>query len=296
MRVLVLSCCALTTVHALAPVLSVIDAKTKTHVVLVGTQHFNPASIALAEQVVQEQAASGSLRAVALESCPRRWNATLRAQPSGSILRVALDNEMQAAAEAGEAFGAETTLVDQPIDKTSQRLQQLLTLTAVELATPWSGGWQRIADDIRQGSAQVLSAGGLRASAIVDPRLLLGAPLSLLRYVFSAWVESPLLGVALLASVAFYWMGPSPAVSEDGTALATTGIFVDLWAFAAFQLLQWVVYARVILVGLLEERNYIIARNIRATCLKQPGGTVVGVLGMAHLNGVRSLLSESRIV
>ena len=38
------------------------------------------------------------------------------------------------------------------------------------------------------------------------------------------------------------------------------------------------------------------ARNIRKACLKKPGGTVVGVLGLAHLNGVRSLLRESRIM
>ena len=64
-------------------VLSIFDEKTQSRVVLVGTMHFNPVSIALAERVVREEAASGRLRAVAVESCPSRWNATLEAQPPG---------------------------------------------------------------------------------------------------------------------------------------------------------------------------------------------------------------------
>ena len=48
--------------------------------------------------------------------------------------------------------------------------------------------------------------------------------------------------------------------------------------------------------GLLEERNYVIARNIRKAAFQAKGQPVVAVLGMAHLNGVRELLRESRIV
>eukprot|EP00966_Prymnesium_polylepis_P270883 6257978-Prymnesium_polylepis.1 len=62
------------------------------------------------------------------------------------------------------------------------------------------------------------------------------------------------------------------------------------------------VAVRVGLVALLEERNYVLARSIRRACREQPaaadgGGeppAVVAVLGMAHLNGVRQLLSQSR--
>ena len=53
---------------------------------------------------------------------------------------------------------------------------------------------------------------------------------------------------------------------------------------------------RVLLVGLLEERNFVLARNIRKACLAKPGGSVVAILGMAHCTGVGKILRESRLV
>ena len=110
--------------HKGAPVLSLYDEKSSSRVVLVGTMHFNPASIALAESVIRSEAEDGRLRAVAIESCPTRWNATQKTQPAGSVLRSLLDNEMQAAAECGEELGAETALVDQQVEETVKRLAQ----------------------------------------------------------------------------------------------------------------------------------------------------------------------------
>ena len=277
-------------------VVSLFDAKTSSRVVLVGTQHFNPASIELADRVVREEAAGGRLRCVALESCETRWNATLEQAPAGSMLRSVLDNEMQAAAEAGTCFGAHTALVDQRIEDTIDRMGQLLMLTLTDLATPWSGGWSRISDDIRQASAQVLGSGGLGAFAL-DPALVLGGPLSLFRYVYSAWVTSPLLlRAAFVASVAFYYGADLILPDPEATAPASSPLLVDVRAFLAFQAFQWIVYARVLLVGLLEERNYVIARNIRRACLSEPGGTVVAVIGLLHMNGCAQLLNDTRIV
>ena len=57
------------------------------------------------------------------------------------------------------------------------------------------------------------------------------------------------------------------------------------------------IFGRLLLVVLLEERNFILARNIRKACFaNKPGGSIVAVLGMAHLNGVAALLRDSRIV
>lgn len=107
-------------------------------VVIVGTMHYNPRSVALARTVVEEEAATGDLRAVAVESCPTRWNATLDSQPAGSVLRWLCDNEMQSASEAGEAAGATIVLADQTIEETGQRISQLLALTVAQLLTPWA--------------------------------------------------------------------------------------------------------------------------------------------------------------
>ena len=46
--------------------------------------HYNPSSIALAQQTVDYEAEQNGVRAVLVESCPTRWNATLDAQPPGS--------------------------------------------------------------------------------------------------------------------------------------------------------------------------------------------------------------------
>ena len=43
--------------------------------------------------------------------------------------------------EAGDEFGAELVLADQPIEDTGRRLGSLLALTLVQLLTPWKGGW-----------------------------------------------------------------------------------------------------------------------------------------------------------
>lgn len=272
-------------------VLRVVDAKSGSEVVLVGTMHYNPHSIALTKKIVAQEAAAGKLVAVAVESCPTRWNATLKMQPAGSFLRSLCDNEMQAGAEAGEELaGAKTALVDQTIEDTGARAVQILRLTLAELCSPWNGGWGRIGADLGLGFAQVNSAGGLGLSSILDPRLLVGFPISLVRYPLAIGIKSPLF-LALVASLyVLVTGGDEPPPEGDVETL------IDLAETLAFVALETAVLGRVLLVGLLEERNFVLARNIRRACLEKPGGTVVGVLGMAHLNGVRSLLKESRIV
>ena len=66
--------------------------------------------------------------------------------------------------------------------------------------------------------------------------------------------------------------------------------------------MQLVVVSRLFVVALLNKRNVYIANAIREACIKAkqaphtPGGAertaVVAVLGMAHVNGVQTLLAE----
>ena len=246
--------------------------------------HFNPRSIAIAQEVVEQEAATGRLRAVAVESCETRWNATLEAQPAGSFLRQVCDNEMQAGAEAGEKFGVKTALVDQTIEDTGKRLAQLAALTVVELLTPWNGGWNRIYEDLR-AALEETGGEGLAPDALLDFKLLLGLPISFVRYPLSLGLKSPVLG-ALLACL--YVLGTQDLEGEE-TVTSVLGAL-------AFFVVETTVFARVLLVGLLEERNYVLARNIRKACLERPGGTVVAVLGMAHCTGVGKILRDSRVV
>ena len=290
--------------------LRVYDEKTRSRVVLVGTMHYNPTSIALARDVVTEEAEAGDLRAVAVESCPTRWNATLDSQPPGSLMRWICDNEMQSAAEAGEATGATLVLADQTIEETGRRIAQLFALTFAQLLTPWAGGWSRIYDDIREAVEQTLDGGdeeSVGPDALLDPRLVVGAPLSLLRYPLSLAVKAPLVGLVVLGVL----FGPFFLAANDYYASVTGVDYLVGTPFAAqgdatlgevlgalgFSFLEFVVLGRVLLVGLLEERNFVLARQIRKALFEEkPGGTLVAVLGMAHCTGVAKLLRDSRIV
>ena len=82
------------------------------------------------------------------------------------------------------------------------------------------------------------------------------------------------------------------------------------WPGVLLALVESVVLLRVCLVGLIEERNYVLARRIRAASMQvlpppraarqrgrgKDGRAVVAVLGLAHLNGVKRLLTTSRSV
>ena len=77
------------------------ERRTGISVILVGAMHHNSHSIRLAERAVADAAASGSLRAVLVESCPTRWNTTLASR--GSWLARHCPDEMYAAAVAAAA-------------------------------------------------------------------------------------------------------------------------------------------------------------------------------------------------
>jgi len=268
-------------------VLSVFDPKTGCKVILVGTMHFNPRSIELARDVVKAVGVDGNLRAVAVESCPTRWNATLEAQPMGSMMRWICDNEMQAAAEAGEEFpGCTTELVDQTIELTGSRVVQTFALSLAELFT---FRWTKIGRDLSAAFKHVQgkeATSTLAPYALLDPRLLLGAPLSFVRYPLSIGLKSPL----LLGIIGLLFAASSQDLGMEDT-------YVEAAAALGFAVFETVVLGRVLLVALLEERNYVLARNIRkASFNAKPGGTIVAVLGAAHCNGVAGLLESSRIV
>lgn len=220
--------------------------------------------------------------------CPTRWNSTLQVQPKGSLLRAVCDNEMQAAAEVAEEYGRPVELGDQTIEATGARATQLFAQTLVQLLTP--AGWQAIAADLAEGAA-VLSCEGESVGVgrlLFDPALLAAFPITLVRYPLAAVIKSPLLLLPLVGlALALTTDEPSP----DPVTLT------ELLSSFGFVLLETVVLGRVFLVGLLEERNFALARSVRKAHFGSRGGdTVVAILGAAHLNGVKRLLTTSRVV
>ena len=75
------------------------------------------------------------------------------------------------------------------------------------------------------------------------------------------------------------------ALMDDLAAVVTQALGIAL--------LQMLLLGRVALVGLLEERDVILAQSIRRACQGEHEREVVVVLGAAHVNGVRRLLLQS---
>lgn len=295
--------CWLSAVAALtSPVLRFTDCKSGREIILVGCMHNNPTSISLAKQTIRDCAEAGALGAVVLESCQTRWENALRVLPADSVLRSIFDNEFQAAADLAEEVDAGLALADQPIEVTCGRLAQLCKLTAVELAT---GQWRRVWQDIEVGWAALQpddERQGVSSAAFMAPELLAGAPLAWMRYFFgSPALAGLLVGVGVVLSA---------AVGVDPLAESPPLTFGDLLPSMLLALLESVLLLRVSLVGLVEERNFVLARHIRAASMQvltpplalrqrgpgKDGRAVVAILGLAHLNGVQRLLTTSRVV
>ena len=259
------------------------DRATQADVVLVGTMHGNPASIRLARSAVCEAAERGSLSSVLLEACPTRWDRTLAMQPEGSIMRRLFDNEMQAASEAAESYGVAVQLVDQAVEITVPRLRSLSLLTLRQLLTPWAGGWKHISDDYRRGLARLQSADGIGMADLLEDGLVRNTPLTLLR----SPVVLALIAFTSLVVAAVGWPDEATmaALMDDLAAVVTQALGIAL--------LQMLLLGRVALVGLLEERDVILAQSIRRACQGEHEREVVVVLGAAHVNGVRRLLLQS---
>merc|ERR1712216_17176 len=161
---------------------------------------------------------------------------------------------------------------------------------------------------IASGSAGPIDGARRVFERATEPSLVAGTPIAFGRYLLAFAVTSPALFGLLIATTVYYAYyfgligadaGAITAVTLTADAsnpIATIGdgkILVDARPVIVFQLLQWVIYARVFLIGLLDERNRVLARNIRRAAAE--GGSdrsVVAVLGVAHLDGVRELLSR----
>ena len=267
-------------------------------VFLIGTMHYNPASIRLCEETVSTLRRASRLGAVVLETCPKRWEKTLSYQPAGSVMRAVLDNEFQSAQEAA-GDDAEIVLGDQEIAALGENLGRLVKATAYDLLYPpraLAGGWTSYRDDIREALAMEIDGGedGVDAMDLFgDGKLLLNAPVSLIRYPLAWLLKSP----KLMVPLASFWLtiAALPGAVEalpEGAAQSNAETFVtDL--FFMLDVLQVTLLSRCFLVALLRDRNEILARSIADACARVPeGNAVVAVLGAAHLNGVRRRLVE----
>ena len=285
-----------------AQVVALNDAKSGVRVILVGCMHYNPSSIELASSIVHDLGASNSLKAVCLETCTQRWERTLRTQPQGSTLRSVLDNEMQAAQEAGMKFDVPIILADQNISVTNQRLKETLTQSVSDLASMRPN---RIVDDILNVRDIVFpldpSIPSLGWADFFDGSLLAAAPISFLRYPAALFIKKPLIGVLFVVISVISVNAGSTVVIDGGAPDAVafdplTARLVDVAITGLTVALETFLLARTFVVALLAERNLVLADSVRkACCMETPSqkGAVVAVLGAAHVSGVARLLRTS---
>ena len=278
------------------------DARTGVDVVLVGTMHYNPASIELASSTVASLRDADELASVVLETCPTRWAKTLKMQPPGTFMRTLLDNEFQAATDAA-APDTPVVLGDQRIEDLAASAKAVLKSTWSDFASPLGGGWTRLWNDWRDGYAR--EVGGIPGAGLgfedlaTDPRLIASTPVSLFRYPLAWSIKSPKVIVPFFT---FSWgLARLPDVVPVGAVDAATQRYVASGPeqavsalFLLLDILEVVFLSRLFLKALLETRNDVLARSVRRACEdaaeEAKGGdasAVVAILGAAHLNGVQ---------
>ncbi|EEH56420.1 uncharacterized protein MICPUCDRAFT_70245 [Micromonas pusilla CCMP1545] len=308
------------------------DAHTGVDVLLVGTMHYNPASIELAAASVRDLSSANALRAIVLETCPTRWAKTRRMQPRGSFLRMLLDNEFQAAVEARDGGDRDVVhsipivLGDQKIEDLGASAKATLRATWEDFSSPFDGGWARLWRDFAAAYAREVDSGpedaGLSLRDLAtDAPLALGLPVSFFRYPLAWSVKSPKVIVPFAAfaytlSELPNWLSAVPrGVALGASALGGVGVqnlpsaeesAVSI-LFLVLDVLEVVFLSSLFLKALLATRNDVLSRSIRETCVDAANarlaagsgdtagagvGTVVAVLGAAHLNGVQRRLME----
>jgi hypothetical protein len=275
------------------------EPSTKTRVVLIGTMHYNPASIELARSTVELLGEGSSLYSVVIESCEGRWSKAMKSQTNGSLMAKLFPNEMRAASDVAVRYNRPVILGDQDFNATTQRIKEVFVQSVKDVATPFDG-WKRLYGDLTGLLKQVVTkdADNFGLSDIFDPRLLSTAPIAILRYASSILIKAPKFGIPVFALL-MYSVVQSLADDMSGVAavqIPESEIFLDSFLTSSINVLEVALLGRVILQALLQERNEILAENIFTECKKAAalgsnnGDTVVAVLGMAHCNGVMDIL------
>ena len=121
-------------------------------------------------------------------------------------------------------------------------------------------------------------------------------PLAAARYLYQSPAALPFVSFSVAA------LGLAAAIDEATGALPA-------WEDGVLTLFVAIVLGRTVFISLIQERNLVLARNIRQLCLDDGGEdataaapqsaeeeeakkVVVAVLGMAHLEGVRQALID----
>ena len=277
--------------HA-SQVLEFIEPETGVRVKLVGSMHYNPTSIRLATDTIEELAKENQLGSVIIESCDVRYESSKGLNP---MLKDILRSEMAAACHVALTYNRPVVLGDQRINITVANMKSAFAETLWDLVQPFDGGWGRIATNVTQAWNDAAAAPNeppyLTPWSFLDPQLLLAAPVSLVKYPLSYLNKSPLVFSMVVLTLGFLVdvttsnsdMAVAAALSssDEGWSL---GLVASELASLAIAVLETVVFTRVILKEILHERNVILADSILTQCrLYQPPSATNGAWRLSLL-------------
>jgi hypothetical protein len=284
--------------HA-SQVLEFIEPETGVRVKLVGSMHYNPTSIRLATDTIQELAEVNQLGSVIIESCDIRYESSKGQNP---MLKKLLRSEMAAACHVALTYNRPVVLGDQRINITVANMKSAFAETMLDLVQPFQGGWNRIASNVTQAWSDAAAAPNeppyLTPWSFLDPQLLLAAPVSLVKYPLSYFNKSPVLFLALVFTLGFL-VDVSNYNSDAAVAAAlsnrddgwTWGLVATEVTSLGIAALETVVFTRVILKEILHERNVILADSILRQCRLYQRSNAVN--GAWRLSLFPSMLSPS---
>jgi len=244
-----------------------IEPKTKTKVLLIGTMHYNPTSIKMVEETIEDLAAKNQLGSVVVESCEIRWNTTMEIlnTPRGQFLKPVLTSEMKAASDKAASYNRPVVLGDQLINVTGSSLSNAFKSTLVDLSSPLNGGWKRFYNDVKEAADVALPTGPgyLTPASFFDPRLLIAAPVSFAKYPLSFLARNPIATSIVFAFMFGLTRLDTSSAFADATLQEQIASIVESLLFAG---LEFALLGRVFLQVLLGERNVVLAKSILNEC------------------------------
>lgn len=290
-------------------VLQFTEPTTNKTVILVGTMHYNPTSINLASTTVEKIAGKGKLGAVLLEVCASRWQVDTVKEvlppkdPSiiqrRKFIRNFFGNEMLAAADQAKNYNIPIVLADQCINKTMDKIKSSLKTTAIDMFTPWNGGWSSISKDLALNFPLAFPTGEgyLGLNDFLDPSLLLEAPAAFAKYSVAFMLGGPL---GIMTWGGLFLLGL--LTQSDSTYLPETPLeeIANFITSASGLIAELAFLSRIFLIAIVVDRNQAMAESILKECERlvtdgNPEDSVVAVMGMVHCNGIKKLL-ESRML
>jgi len=253
------------------------EPKSNTNVILIGTMHYNPTSIRMVQDTIRNLHQQNALGSVVVESCDIRWNTTMELlnTPRGKFLEPVLTSEMKAASDLAMEYGRPCILGDQRINATGTSLGQTFRQTFVELLSPFDGGWKRLFAEFKESAAVAVPTVNsndkdyyLDLWSILDPRLLIAAPVSFTKYPLSFLARNPistLMVFSILGGLSYldYYS------SAESIAFADATLKEQIWSIVVTLMvvgLEFVFFGRILVQVMLAERNEIIAKNIIDQC------------------------------